>query len=286
MKQLAGVATAVALLLASASCSQKESKTQNSNLTDSMSMCKGALYAQQVSQQFMYAQMQGSHIDTVLFLKGIQSGLKKSKDSTLYSEVLGNIMGYQMGEELNREKENIDIFFDAFVAQLKGDTAKMKITPEDARSYLVAAAQRKAKEASEKNIKEGKEYLEKFKKEDGVKVLDSGIAYKVLVPGTGKVNPKENSKVEVRYVGTFVDGKEFDSSQDKTSEFFANQVIKGWTEMLTHMTEGEKVKVVIPQELAYGEYDRGTIPGGSTLVFEIELVKIHPATPATKNKAK
>jgi len=122
----------------------------------------------------------------------------------------------------------------------------------------------------------GKDFMEKFSKEDGVKKTASGLAYKVLKQGTGK-SPKETSVVEVHYHGTLTDGTVFDSSVDrnKTISFGLDRVIKGWTEMLQLMKEGDKVKVVIPSELAYGENGAPPkIPGGATLVFEIELIKV------------
>jgi peptidylprolyl isomerase len=99
----------------------------------------------------------------------------------------------------------------------------------------------------------------------------SGIAYKILQPGTGKERPVETSKVTVHYTGWTTDGKMFDSSitRNQPANFSLNQVIKGWTEGLQLMTKGEKRRFWIPEELAYkGQPGR---PQG-TLVFDVELI--------------
>jgi peptidylprolyl isomerase len=104
-------------------------------------------------------------------------------------------------------------------------------------------------------------------------VTPSGLAYKVLRPGTGTEHPKKHSTVEVHYSGWTTDGKLFDSSvlHGQSIEFGLDQVIQGWTEGLQLMVEGEKARFWIPAKLAYGN-DK-TKPQG-TLVFDIELVKI------------
>lgn len=104
----------------------------------------------------------------------------------------------------------------------------------------------------------------------------SGLAYKVLKPGTGTVHPTPTSRVEVHYSGWMTDGKMFDSSitRGETTSFPLNGVIKGWTEGLQLMVEGEKTRFWIPGELAYGNEPK---PGGrpyGMLVFDVELIKI------------
>ncbi|MBK26276.1 MAG: peptidylprolyl isomerase [Halobacteriovorax sp.] len=143
---------------------------------------------------------------------------------------------------------------------------------------------------SEKLKQSGQKFLEDFVK-SGAKKTESGIAYKVLKEGTGKT-PKADDLVEVHYHGTLTDGKVFDSSVDRGTKvtFPLNRVIKGWTEGLQLIKEGGKIKLVIPANLAYG--DAGAppkVPGGATLVFEVELFEIKkkdaPApAPAPKKK--
>ena|SRR5689334_8950197 len=104
-------------------------------------------------------------------------------------------------------------------------------------------------------------------------VTPSGLAYKVLRPGTGKEHPKKSSTVEVHYSGWTTDGKLFDSSvlHGQSIEFGLDQVIQGWSEGLQLMVEGEKARFWIPAKLAYGN-DKSKPQG--MLVFDIELVKI------------
>jgi peptidylprolyl isomerase len=103
----------------------------------------------------------------------------------------------------------------------------------------------------------------------------SGIIYKVLRPGTGKVHPGQHSVVEVHYSGWTLDGKMFDSSvlRGETASFPLNGVIRGWTEGVQLMVEGEKTRFWIPAKLAYGDNPSAGTPSG-TLVFDIELVAI------------
>ncbi|MGD1979431.1 MAG: FKBP-type peptidyl-prolyl cis-trans isomerase [Akkermansiaceae bacterium] len=105
---------------------------------------------------------------------------------------------------------------------------------------------------------------------------ESGLRYEVLEEGTGD-RPGPTSKVKVHYVGTLADGTVFDSSRDRgqPATFPLNQVIKGWTEGLQLMKEGAVYRFEIPPDLAYGERGAGpSIPGNSTLTFEVELISI------------
>ncbi len=122
-------------------------------------------------------------------------------------------------------------------------------------------------------------YLDKSAAEPGAVRTDSGLIYKDLTVGTGP-SPKDTDTVRVHYRGTLVDGTEFDSSykRNEPAEFPLNQVIKAWTEGVQKMKVGGKARLVCPSAIAYG--DRGsppTIPGGATLIFEIELLAIPSA---------
>jgi FKBP-type peptidyl-prolyl cis-trans isomerase len=115
----------------------------------------------------------------------------------------------------------------------------------------------------------------------GVVTLPSGLQYKILKPGDGKV-PTENSTVLCNYIGKFIDGKEFDSSHDKPVPFTLNGIIPGMSEALRLMSAGAEWELVIPPNLAYGDRGAGNvIAPNSTLVFEVEVVSIQdkPATP-------
>mmetsp|Transcript_45833 Transcript_45833/g.55145 ORF Transcript_45833/g.55145 Transcript_45833/m.55145 type:complete len:227 (+) Transcript_45833:134-814(+) len=120
-------------------------------------------------------------------------------------------------------------------------------------------------------------WLEKNSKEEGVITLSSGLQYKVLRKGSGVSHPTVDSSCECHYEGKLIDGTKFDSSYDRGSptSFAPNQVIKGWTEAMQLMVEGDKWEMYIPSELGYG--DGGSPPkigGGDALVFVMEIIKI------------
>ena len=126
-----------------------------------------------------------------------------------------------------------------------------------------------------KNIQEGKDFLELNAKAPGVKVLPSGLQYKVLREGTGPV-ATASDQVTVHYEGKLINGTVFDSSYDRgePTKFRPTQVIKGWTEALTMMPEGSMWELYIPENLAYGDRDSGPIPPYSTLIFKVEVIKV------------
>ena len=123
----------------------------------------------------------------------------------------------------------------------------------------------------------GKKFLEENKAKEGVVTLPSGLQYKILKKGSGAHHPTVDSSCECHYEGTLIDGTEFDSSYKRGSptSFAPNQVIKGWTEAMQLMVEGDKFELYIPSELAYGESGSPPkIPGGSALIFRMEIIKI------------
>jgi hypothetical protein len=121
----------------------------------------------------------------------------------------------------------------------------------------------------------GKDFLKQNGSKKGVVTTASGLQYKVLKQGTG-ISPAATDMVTVHYHGTLINGTVFDSSVDRGEpiDFALNQVIPGWTEGLQLMQEGGKSVLYIPSELAYGDRDLGVIKPNSTLVFEVELIKV------------
>ena len=124
------------------------------------------------------------------------------------------------------------------------------------------------------NKRTGAKYLEEISKKEGVIKLKSGMLVEILKSSSdpNAKSPTAGDSCEVTYLGTFKDGSKFDGG---TTSFAPNQVIKGWTEAMQYMTEGDKWKLHIPYDLAYGE--RGSpprIPPFSPLVFEIEIHKV------------
>lgn len=133
------------------------------------------------------------------------------------------------------------------------------------------------KVAEKKNKESSERFMNENGKKEGVITLPSGVQYKIIKEGNGKI-PQDTSLVKVHYEGSTIDGKVFDSSYNRgdPAEFRANQVIKGWTDALTHMPEGSLWEVYIPQELAYGERQQGNeIMPYSALIFKIELLKVY-----------
>jgi len=120
----------------------------------------------------------------------------------------------------------------------------------------------------------GLAFLEENRDKEGVQQTASGLQYLVLEQGDGEAHPEASSRVRVHYHGTLIDGSVFDSSVERGQpiEFGLGQVIPGWTEGLQLMSKGEKMRLFIPSNLAYGNRGAGTIPPGSTLIFDVELI--------------
>ncbi|WP_354623620.1 FKBP-type peptidyl-prolyl cis-trans isomerase [Psychromonas sp. MME2] len=143
-----------------------------------------------------------------------------------------------------------------------------------------AVAEKKMLEDAAKAAEEEKAFLEANAKVEGVMVTDSGLQYSVITKAEGEgQKPKAEDTVTVHYVGTLVDGTEFDSSikRGQPATFPLNRVIPGWTEGLQLMSVGDKFKFVIPADLAYGDQGAGSIPANSTLIFDVELLDIESA---------
>jgi FKBP-type peptidyl-prolyl cis-trans isomerase FklB len=134
-----------------------------------------------------------------------------------------------------------------------------------------------AKSLPDITLAKGQKFLAENSKKKGVITLESGLQYEVLEKGTGE-KPDSNDSVKVHYEGTLIDGEVFDSSfgQDDPVSFQVSQGIKGWTEALQLMTVGDKWKLFIPSDLAYGETGNNSIGPNETLIFEVELIGVTP----------
>ena len=176
----------------------------------------------------------------------------------------------------NLENINPEPFLEGITDALEGKTPKY--TPEEANAiiqkYLQAAGEAKFGKIKE----EGEAFLAENAKKEGVTTTPSGLQYEVINEGNGK-SPSETSNVTVHYHGTLIDGSVFDSSvsRGEPATFGVNQVIKGWTEALQLMKEGDKYRLYIPQELAYGAnpHPGGPIKPYMPLVFDVELLEVH-----------
>lgn len=132
---------------------------------------------------------------------------------------------------------------------------------------------------SEAEKQQGQAFIEEYLKNNvNAKQTPTGLVYEILEDGTGSA-PIASDTVEVHYTGTLIDGTVFDSSvqRNQSVTFPLNQVIPGWTEGMQFANEGGKIKLIIPAELAYGDAGMPpNIPGGATLVFEVQLIKVNP----------
>jgi FKBP-type peptidyl-prolyl cis-trans isomerase len=189
---------------------------------------------------------------------------------------------------------NLDVDMTVVIAAMKDvvEGRECKMNDGQGRDAIRSYQMESQKKTAEKHKKDGEAFLAENKKKDGVKThsvtmpdgTTAEFQYKVLTDGTG-ATPKPTDTVTVNYRGTFIDGKEFDSSAKhggQPSKFGVTQVVKGWTEALQMMKVGSKWNVYLPSSLAYGDNGRQGIPAGATLIFEMELVGTEaPAPPPT-----
>ena len=197
--------------------------------------------------------------------------LETKLDSVCYGlgvDIADNLKGQGLGD-LNVEamaKGLQDILNDSELVISKEEVGPLL------NEYMGQMQAKKAKEAA----KEGEEFLAINATKKGVVTLESGMQYEVLTSGSG-ATPGLNDKVTTHYTGTLIDGTVFDSSVERgqPASFPVSGVIKGWTEALQLMKEGDKWKLYIPYDLAYGDRGAGADIGPySTLIFEIELISV------------
>ena len=224
------------------------------------------------------------------FIKGLNEGATIGDDKAKAAYIAGVQIGQQVGSQMVQGL-NYEIFGNDSTQQISsknliagfvaGVTGKKQLMNLNQARMLAEEKMHTVKAAAmEKQFGDYKKQNEKFladnAKKPGVVTLPSGLQYKVITEGTG-ATPADTSLVKVNYEGKTIDGKVFDSSFKRNApvEMRANQVIKGWTEALTHMKAGSKYEVYIPQQLAYGERAQGEqIKPFSTLVFTIELLEV------------
>ena len=208
------------------------------------------------------------------FIRGYEEAIAKANTPQGTAYIVGMQIAQMVNqrilpgtrEELKSAKDSIDaaMFSRGFVAALANDTTLFSVKKAgEFKTQILAGA--------------GEKFLAANAKKPGVKVLPSGLQYKVIKAGQGEV-PKATDEVEVIYEGRLLDGTVFDATSKhggaKTDKFRAGNLIKGWTEALTTMPVGSKWQLYIPYELAYGERQAGQIPPYSTLIFDLELVSI------------
>ena len=204
---------------------------------------------------------------------------KKGKSNTKALLTHEDSLSYAFGLSVmeNAKNAGFENLSDELIMQaiLDSKAGKAKLDKDKATGIINSEVRKNSQKKSEMNKKRGEVYLVENGKKAGVKTTSTGLQYKSNVEGTG-VAPDKNDKVTVHYHGTTIDGVVFDSSVDrgKPATFGLNQVIPGWTEGLQLMTEGSKYTFYIPQGLAYGSRAQGKIEAFSTLIFEVELIKV------------
>jgi FKBP-type peptidyl-prolyl cis-trans isomerase FklB len=215
-----------------------------------------------------------------------QKKSKKEKETimqnekTQYSKVdsLSYSLGVNIGVNLKQQgfdELNLEVLNKAF--QDVYNNKALDISNEEATQYITLYMQDLQKAKFEKNVAEGKKFLEENKKKKGVVTLPSGLQYEVIKEGKGP-KPKATDKVTTHYHGMLIDGSVFDSSVDRgqPATFPVNGVIQGWVEALQLMNQGSKWRLYIPSNLAYGERGSGPKIGpNTTLIFDVELISIN-----------
>ena len=156
---------------------------------------------------------------------------------------------------------------------------QFKIDPNEMNTVLDGFIQKRRAYTGALNKEKGADYIAGFLKGEGTAQTESGLAYKIIEPGNENKPVADQDTVWVNYKGTLIDGTVFD--QNDNINFQLNRVIKGWGEGLKLVGEGGKIQLVIPGDLAYGEYGTRGIAPNSTLVFDVDLNKVgHYVAPA------
>ncbi len=164
--------------------------------------------------------------------------------------------------------------YDGVKPEMTFDEAKRIVNEYFAK--LEAEMQAEAAKQGEVNRRNGEAFLTENAKREGIKVTESGLQYEVLESGKGD-SPKASDNVEVHYTGKLIDGTVFDSSVERgvPASFGVTQVIPGWVEALQLMHEGDKWRLYIPSDLAYGPNGAGGVIGPNmTLIFDVELLRV------------
>jgi FKBP-type peptidyl-prolyl cis-trans isomerase len=206
--------------------------------------------------------------------------LKTSKDKVSYG--IGMDIGRSFkqqnlaGADIDLEKLRYGIQDALSGAKPALTDSQLQATMMEFQKVMMARGDSLQKAKADSGMKAAKAFLDKNAKEPGVQVTASGLQYKVITEGKGP-KPDSSSTVSVHYVGTLVDGTEFDNSikRGQPVQFPVGNVIKGWTEALQLMPVGSKWKLFIPPQLGYGEHGAGRQIGpNAALIFEVELLEI------------
>ncbi|MBP3256708.1 MAG: FKBP-type peptidyl-prolyl cis-trans isomerase [Bacteroidales bacterium] len=217
-------------------------------------------------------------IDTTSYLLGVNFGLVMTQNG--FGDLNMAQVEKGMKDALNaKEGQPMD---SAFVKQFK-------IDPSDMNMIINNFLQKRTAYEGALNKEKGDNFRKDFFVKNSADSTASGIVYLIQDSGSDKRATDDRDTVKVNYRGTLIDGKEFDKNDG--IEFPLNRVIRGWTEGMKLVGEGGKITLVIPANLAYGERGPREIGTNSTLIFDVDLLEVHPyvekevaATPAKPKK--
>lgn len=287
MKKFSVVAI-LASVMGLMACGNSTPKADLKNDVDSMSYALGMAQTQGL-KEYLQERM---GVDTTYindFIKGLNEGANLGDDKRKAAYFAGIQIGQQISQQMvkginhqvfgddSTQTISLKNFMAGFISGTTGKGGIMTLDQADvmARTKMEALKSQAMEKQYGANKKEGEDFLANNKKKEGIKVLPSGVQYKVIKEGNGAI-PADTTMVKVHYEGRTIDGNVFDSSYKRESPITlrCNQVIKGWTDALVHMPVGSVWEVYIPQELAYGSRDQGQIKPFSALIFKIELISI------------
>jgi FKBP-type peptidyl-prolyl cis-trans isomerase FklB len=208
----------------------------------------------------------------------------KEETMKIDKEKVSYVLGQSTGGDFRRNGYEIDIrtFIDSFNEAYSGQESRMNMAEMrhimmNFQEHIRNEKQKKQMASAEKNMEQGKSFLEENRTKEGVITTESGLQYKIVREGTGR-RPVASDTVLTHYEGKTLDGVIFDSSYKRGEpvNFPVTAVIKGWQEALQLMTEGAKWEIFVPSDLAYGHAGSGqVIEPHSTLIFTIELIAVH-----------
>jgi FKBP-type peptidyl-prolyl cis-trans isomerase len=205
-----------------------------------------------------------------LHARAIQEDMKNAEEKARVSYAFGMIIG------ANLRTTDIEFDYNAFTDGVRAmfEEAEAQFTEQEAIEIVEAALQSAMDRKSEENRKNEVDFLVTNSQRAEVNVTESGLQYEILEDSDGD-KPNPDSVVKVKYVGTFMDGSPFDSSEEEGAYIPLEYVIRGWTEGLLLMSVGSKYRFYIPSVLAYGKDGiPSIIPPYSTLIFTVDLLEI------------
>ena len=288
MKKLTFVAAMAIAAATISSCGNSTPKASLNSDIDTLSYAVGMAQSQGLKEYLS----ERLGVDTAYmdeFIKGVNEGANAGDDKKQAARFAGIQIGQQISNQMvkginhelfgNDSTKTVSLknLLAGFISGTAGKNGLMTFEQAGvlAQKKMEAIKSESLMAQYGKNKEAGEKFLAENAKKEGVKTLKGGVQYKVIKEGTGDI-PKDTSNVKVNYEGKTIDGTVFDSSYERKAPVTlrANQVIKGWTEVLTHMPVGSVWEVYIPQDQAYGTRQQPKLDPFSVLIFKIELLGI------------